>query len=548
MAMAVESRSVVKTVFIALVLDLLAFTIPLPLFPRMIAWYRTVDSLLPSPQREQSLLNRLLSSARYFRSTLKSIAIDNGTGGSFVEKEYSAHGNWDIVLLGGAMGSLFSLCQCVISPWLGRLSDRYGRKKVLLATMMGNILSAMIWIQSTSFSSLLLSRLVGGLSEGNVQLSTAIISDVTSSENRSKSLALVGIAFSICFTLGPSLGAYFASKPLPVTNNEKRYNMYALPAVVTLVLLLIETTYLHFALPETKGWKAAASSASTSAQDGNENENPSTSGAKINNGEPSDKSLGSDSTKSTPLDAQSRAGAELSVEERLKSLKAVGRLHGLFLLFFSGAEFTLTFLTYDLFQATNAQNGKLLSFIGVLSALLQARHVRPSLARVGEMKVASRGIASCIFALSLLATLPFPVISTSALRSSIVLYGAATFLAYTSATVVTGLTAAAASYTDENTPSSSYLTGKGQDQGRGQGAIKEDGRRALLQRGRALGGFRSRGQLGRAIGPLLASSVYWVYGPTVAYAGLAGCLGLVSILAIGQVPPAAQGEKRAKTE
>ncbi|OCF43363.1 hypothetical protein I317_02801 [Kwoniella heveanensis CBS 569] len=519
MASAVESKSVVKTVFFALVLDLLAFTIPLPLFPRMIAWYRTVDSLLPSPQRERSLLNRLLSSARYFRSTLLSFAVAKG---SFAQKEYGAHENWDIVLLGGAMGSLFSLCQCIISPWLGRLSDKYGRKKVLLATMMGNILSAVIWIQSTSFSSLLLSRLVGGLSEGNVQLSTAIISDVTSSENRSKSLALVGIAFSICFTLGPSLGAYFASKPLPVTSNEKRYNMYALPAAVTLVLLLIETTYLYFALPETKGWKHASP--------------------------PTDQVNGRGSVCEDKIN-----GNEAHVDERLKSLKAVGRLHGLFLLFFSGAEFTLTFLTYDLFEATNAQNGKLLSYIGVLSALLQARHVRPSLARVGELKVASRGIASCIIALSLLATFPFHVISSSTLKSNVVLYGAATFLAYTSATVVTGLTAAAASYTDENTTSVADTAGiqpKVEDKKKNntkQGDNVQDKQRQLLQRGRALGMFRSRGQLGRAIGPILASSLYWVYGPTVAYAGLAGCLGVVSIVAIGKVPAAAQ-EDRVKVE
>lgn len=51
-------------------------------------------------------------------------------------------------------------------------------------------------------SSYLLSRIIGGLSEGNVQLSTAIISDVTTPSTRSRSLALVGIAFSVCFTLG----------------------------------------------------------------------------------------------------------------------------------------------------------------------------------------------------------------------------------------------------------------------------------------------------------------------------------------------------------
>jgi MFS family permease len=75
--------------------------------------------------------------------------------------------NWDVVLLGGAMGSLFSFCQCLISPKLGqrefvmsrsilrltKVSDRYGRKKVLVATMMGNILSAVIWLRSTSFVS-----------------------------------------------------------------------------------------------------------------------------------------------------------------------------------------------------------------------------------------------------------------------------------------------------------------------------------------------------------------------------------------------------------
>jgi hypothetical protein len=73
--------------------------------------------------------------------------------------------NWDVVLLGGAMGSLFSFCQCLISPSLGScesfcgdgaensVSDRYGRKKVLLATMTGNLLSAVVWLRSTTFVS-----------------------------------------------------------------------------------------------------------------------------------------------------------------------------------------------------------------------------------------------------------------------------------------------------------------------------------------------------------------------------------------------------------
>ncbi|OCF75012.1 hypothetical protein I204_03860 [Kwoniella mangroviensis CBS 8886] len=462
-----ESKSIVKIVFFALVLDLLAFTIPLPLFPRLTAWYLQLDS---SPD---SLLSKLLWMSRKWRATL--LSFSSNTQLSDVGKK-----EWDVVLLGGAMGSLFSFCQCLISPWLGSLSDKYGRKKVLLATMMGNMLSALIWIQSTSFASFLLSRLVGGLSEGNVQLSTAIISDVTTPSTRSKSLALVGIAFSICFTLGPSLGAYFASQPPPLTPSSASgsgLNIYALPATISLVLLLVETLYLAVKLPETKGWKKS--------QDKSEEDE-----------------------KKETKDSQT----ELTAEERLRKLSLVGRLHGLFLLFFSGAEFTLTFLTYDLFQASNAQNGRLLSYIGILSALLQARHVRPSLSRLGELRVASYGILSCVFALSLLSILPLSSIVSSSRISTIVLYTSATCLSYTSATVVTGLTASAASLVDEQ------------------------------QRGKALGGFRSKGQLGRAVGPLLASSIYWVRGPTVAYATLAGCLVVVYGLARTQVDSKKKGK------
>jgi hypothetical protein len=86
---------------------------PLPLFPRLIAWYAQRESHAPT-----TLLARLLGVFQGFRQSLLSIS------GSSVEL---GHGqgqgqqgkNWDVVLLGGAMGSLFSFCQCIVSPWLG---------------------------------------------------------------------------------------------------------------------------------------------------------------------------------------------------------------------------------------------------------------------------------------------------------------------------------------------------------------------------------------------------------------------------------------------
>ena len=101
-----------------------------------------------------------------------------------------------------------------------------------------------------------------------------------------------------------------------------------------------------------------------------------------------------------------------------------------------------------------------------MAALLQARHVRPSLSRLGEIRLSSYGVLSSLIALALLALLPLDTIRSMDTLATLILYGAATALAYTSATVVTGLTAAAAGCCDEGVEA--------------------------LKRGRALGGFRSR--------------------------------------------------------
>ena len=127
--------------------------------------------------------------------------------------------------------------------------------------MMGNLLSAVLWLTANTFGKFVLSRLAGGLSEGNVQLSILCISDVTTSANRSKSLAMVGIAFAVAFTVGPSIGAFLASRVIgtgsriTLLGKEFQLNGYAVPALATVVLLVVETTYLYLYLPETKAWK-----------------------------------------------------------------------------------------------------------------------------------------------------------------------------------------------------------------------------------------------------------------------------------------------------
>ncbi|GAA5930104.1 uncharacterized protein JCM15063_004718 [Sporobolomyces koalae] len=467
------AHKVVRIVFLALLLDLLAFTMPLPLFPRIIDDFVQHEATRASTHTP-TLLSGTLSTVRSLRSYLTSF--------SSVSTSSSNPARFDLTLLGGLLGSTFSFCQFLVSPLLGGLSDKYGRKKVLLASMVGNILSASLWLASGSrFELYALSRIVGGLSEGNVQLSIASITDVTTPATRSKSLALVGIAFSVAFTLGPSLGAYFAARDwfhlsssptidLPLVG-PIGLNSYAVPAAITLALLTVETLYLTARLPETKGWKLAVTreeKSEPSHQQGTEETVPRT------------------------------------VAERRERLGKLESIHFGFLFFFSGAEFTITFLTNNLFDFSNAQNGRLLGFIGILSSLLQGGYVRrASSTRRKTFSLAVSGIKACQLSLFLLSSLPFlsrqqEQHSTTTV-SMVVLYLAAAGLAYVSATVVNSLNSLASLETDVDSDSRRDVSGKS------------------IEKGKALGKFRSKGQLGRALGPLFATGVYWCASPAVAY-------------------------------
>lgn len=312
----------------------------------------------------------------------------------------------------------------------------------------------------------MLSRVIGGLSEGNVQLATAILSDVTTPAERSKALAHVGIAFAICFCIGPPIGAYFASKPVPQAVNAWGYelNLYAVPATLTLVLLVAETLFLAAALPETRGHKVERKSEQKA-----------------------------DLAKLRPVIKQGK-------EKRLQLLQTLRRLHFLFLGIFSGVEFTLTFLTFDLFDWNNKQNGALIGSIGIISALLQGGYARRSTSKIGEGAMAKRGIVSCALSLVLLGLLPRFVATQPAVAMRL-LQGAAICLAFTSATVVNSLTSYASLQCDDGVWGES-------------GKTDEDPR---LAKGKALGEFRSAGQLGRAVGPLLACATYWTFGPSITY-------------------------------
>ncbi|KAI1311172.1 major facilitator superfamily domain-containing protein [Xylaria venustula] len=420
-------KKVLKVIFVSLLLDLISFTFILPLFPNLLEFYRNSET---GPGSRTTVLARILDGLNAYKSSFAR-PIDS---------------RYDIVLLGGALGSLFSLLQAIASPVIGHLSDKYGRRTALLASMAGNILSVLLWVMAVDFRTFLASRIVGGLSEGNVQLATAIATDISDEKSRGSTMALIGACFSIAFTFGPALGAYLSSI------GSVAANPFATAAAVSLSLIVTETLYLYFALPETLPVKTGETGASKPA------------------------------AKAAPI-------------TRTNSHTLLNATHFLFLLFFSGMEFSLPFMTYDLFQYTSAKNGRLLGYIGLVASILQGGVTR----RLPPLLTVRIGVGACLLAFAILTR-------TNTVRS---LYIAATCLATTSATVVSGLNALA-----------SFEA-------------------SATERGGKLGILRSWGQLGRGLGPILFTSVYWWAGRELAYTMGSVGLVLVSILVFAgfKAPP-----------
>lgn len=246
--------------------------------------------------------------------------------------------------------------------------------------MTGNMASVALWVAATDFRTFLASRVVGGLSEGNVQLATAMAADVSDDKQRGATMALVGVCFSIAFTFGPALGAALANVETVVANP------FATAAGFSLFLIVVETMYLYFYLPETLPSSRAK---------------PATTGSIL------------------------KIGPEQQKIVRTNSHLLLNFTHFVFILFFSGMEFSLPFMTYDLFAYTSSQSGKLLGFMGLIASILQGSVTR----RLHPLRVVQFGVVACAASFFMLGRL----------TTEAGLWGAATLLAVTTATVVTGL-------------------------------------------------------------------------------------------------------------
>lgn len=128
--------------------------------------------------------------------------------------------------------------QFIASPLLGKIGDRVGRRPVLLISLVGQALGYVVFGLGGSLWMLLLGRLIGGITSGNLSTSTAYVADISKPEERSKNFAMISTAWSLGLILGPMLGGIFGQISLEM------------PAFIAGGVSLLNAVLGYFLLPE----------------------------------------------------------------------------------------------------------------------------------------------------------------------------------------------------------------------------------------------------------------------------------------------------------
>ncbi len=305
-----------------------------------------------------------------------------------------------IVLFGGVLASLYSMLQFFFSPILGSLSDRYGRKPILILSITGIALSYVLWFFAGPFIVLVVARTLGGMMAGNISTASAVVADVTSIRNRPRGMAVIGIAFGLGFIVGPAIGGFSAAIDLTEwfpSLVAYGVNPFSVPALIAFVLSAINLIYVGLAFRET------LPAVPESVERPRRSINP----------------------------------IKLFQTYEYPGVTKTNLTNFLFLTAFAGSEFALTFLAMDRLGYGPEENAYLFLFIGITLALVQGGYVRRKAPSIGPKNMALHGFLMIIPGILILAFA----------NSALMFYLALFFMAVGAAQIIPCLTSLASAYT-----------------------------------------------------------------------------------------------------
>jgi predicted MFS family arabinose efflux permease len=249
----------------------------------------------------------------------------------------------------GWLSTVYSLMQVVFSPIWGRLSDRIGRRPVLLASIAATAAAFAMYGAATSFAGLLAARAFAGAATANIAIARAFVADVTPPEGRARGMGIIGAAFGLGFVLGPALGGLLSRHSL------------SLPPYVAAALAAANGIAAYFVLPE-----------------------------------PEERSVREEARRSR--------FAAFFQEMRRPGIRRLTWIYGLTVLAFSAMEATYALLVTKRYGFDPEHTNYLFAYIGVLVVVVQGGMIGRLTRAFGEKKLL---VAGLLLQTCALAALPF---------------------------------------------------------------------------------------------------------------------------------------------
>ncbi len=342
MSAPVAQRRTLGLIFLTVFMDIVGFSIIIPLFPHLLKHY------IESEGSVGTLIGSLNAAAEWM-------------GGDTVFKK--------TVLFGGLLSTLYSLLQFIFSPIWGALSDRLGRRRILTITLAGNALSYLLWIFAAQFWLVVVTRLISGMMAGNIAVASAAAADITDEKERTKGMAVVGIAIGLGFVFGPVIGGLASSvqfaQPVAagVTAPTFGLNPFSVPAAIAASLAMINFLLVVKFFPETLAPERRAAS-----------------------------------------DAKRPSVFDLATV-RSSAVRRTSFANLVYQVAFTGMENTIVFLTLALFSYSPRDNAWLFLFNGACMIFAQGL-ARQLVKRMGQRKVVILGMLIASVAFVVVALIP----------------------------------------------------------------------------------------------------------------------------------------------